>query len=216
MAQYKLPAESPPKKFIALPREFCAPSAKDVAPKLLGQWLIRKTAAGLCGGIIVETEAYVTGDAAAHSYRGETKRNRVMWGPPGHSYVYFIYGNHWCFNVVCCPPKIGEAVLIRGVEPLFGLELMRECRPVANLRDLTNGPGKLCAAMAIDRTLDGADLCDTQSPLFVAVNPDLAETLRRLGPMVTTTRIGITHAASMPYRFYLAGSQFVSKKAADR
>jgi DNA-3-methyladenine glycosylase len=104
-------------------------------------------------------------------------------------------------------------VLIRAIEPTVGLETMRARRPVVKLRDLSNGPGKLCAAMDIDRRLDGVDLCDTESPIFVAENPDLKETLKKYGPMVTTTRIGITQAAHMPFRFYLAGSHFVSKRA---
>ncbi|HWF18996.1 MAG TPA: DNA-3-methyladenine glycosylase [Verrucomicrobiae bacterium] len=209
MVQYK------PKTnfFTTLPRSFYGPSAEIVAAKLAGHLLIRNTPQGDCGGIIIETEAYITGDPAAHSFRGQTKRNRAMWGPAGHSYVYFIYGNHWCFNVVCCPPGFGEAVLIRAIEPTVGLETMRARRPVVKLRDLSNGPGKLCAAMDIDRRLDGVDLCDTESPIFVAENPDLKETLKKYGPMVTTTRIGITQAAHMPFRFYLAGSHFVSKRA---
>jgi DNA-3-methyladenine glycosylase len=197
-------------RFTALPRKFYEPSAEAVAPRLLGHWLIRQTPQGICGGEIVESEAYLTGDPAAHSYVGLTERNRIMWGPPGHSYVYFIYGNHYCFNAVCRPAGTAEAVLIRAVEPRFGLELMRARRVVAKPRDLTNGPGKLCAAMDIDRTLDGADLCNAESLLFIAQNPELRSFLEQRGPLVTTTRIGITKAAAMPLRFYLGGSPFVS------
>src|SRR5205807_4399502 len=125
------------------PRSFYEPSADVVAAKLPGHWLIRNTPKGPCGGLIVETEAYLTGDEACHAFGGQTKRNRSMWGPPGHAYVYFIYGNHWCFNVVCRPAGCGEAVLIRAVEPVIGLDLMREFRQVVHQRDLTNGPGKL-------------------------------------------------------------------------
>ncbi len=103
-----------------LAREFYEPTADLVAPKLLGHWLVRRTAQGVCAGAIVETEAYVTGDPAAHSFVGQTARNRVMWGAAGHAYVYFIYGNHYCFNTVCRPPGIGEAVLVRAVEPVMG------------------------------------------------------------------------------------------------
>ncbi|HZV35017.1 MAG TPA: DNA-3-methyladenine glycosylase [Verrucomicrobiae bacterium] len=212
MAQYKPKA----KLFRPLPRAFFEPSAEIVAAKLPGHLLIRNTPQGPCGGMIVETEAYITGDPAAHSFRGQTKRNRAMWGPAGYSYVYFIYGNHWCFNVVCCPPGIGEAVLIRAIEPTVGLEIMRARRQVANVRDLTSGPGKLCAAMDIDRRLDDVDLCDTQSPVFVAENPQLEAALKKFGPMVTTTRIGITQAATLPFRFYLAGSEFVSRRISAR
>lgn len=206
-------AEHKPNQFTPLPRPFFRPSAEIVAPKLLGHWLIRNTPSGLCGGLMVETEAYIAGDEACHAFRGETKRNKSMWGPPGHGYIYFIYGNYWCFNVVCLPPGKAEAVLIRAVEPTIGLDLMRQKRVVSNERDLTNGPGKLCMAMDIDRTLEGVDLCDAKSPLFIAENTDLKATLKKLGPIVTTTRIGITRSASLPLRFYLDGSHFVSQRA---
>lgn len=208
MVQYK--PERP--LFSTLPRSFFEPTADAVAAKLLGHYLIRTTPHGPCGGMIVETEGYLTGDPAAHSYRGQTKRNRSMWGPAGHSYIYFIYGNHWCFNVVCCPPGIAEAVLIRAVEPTIGIEWMRTRREVAQLRDLTNGPGKLCAAMDIDRSLEGVDLCNTHSPLFIAENKDVKAAIKNSGPVVTTTRIGITQAATLPLRFYLAGSHFISRR----
>src|SRR5262249_21855315 len=150
---------------------FYAPTADVVARALLGHWLVRSGPDGPCGGPIVETEAYVTGDAACHAFIGKTKRNEVMWGPPGHTYVYFIYGNHWCFNLVCQPPGLAEAVLVRAVEPAIGLELMRARRPTTNPHQLSNGPGKLCAAMDIDRSMNGTDLCDADSPLFIARNP---------------------------------------------
>ena len=200
------------KPLVPLPRKFYEPSAKVVAPKLLGHWLIRETPSGPCGGPIVEVEAYLKGDPAAHSYVGLTKRNLVMWGPPGHSYVYFIYGNHFCVNAVCRPAGAAEAILIRAVEPVVGLELMQSRRVVPNAQLLTNGPGKLCVAMDIDRSLDGADLCDASSPLFIARNPRLASFLNERGPIVTTTRIGITKAAALQLRFYLEGSAFVSRR----
>jgi DNA-3-methyladenine glycosylase len=201
--------------FTILRRSFYEPSADIVAAKLLGHLLIRNTPEGPCGGVIVETEAYLTGDAAAHSFRGLTKRNQVMWGPPGHGYVYFIYGNHWCFNVVCQPKGIAEAVLIRALEPTIGLNLLRANRSVTDPRQLTNGPGKLCAAMAIDRSFDGIDLCDTTSPLFLAKNRKLKSFLQEKGPLVTTTRIGITQAATLPLRFCLAGSHYLSRRIAN-
>jgi DNA-3-methyladenine glycosylase len=199
-------------RFSPLPRSFYEPAADAVAPKLLGQLLVRNTPAGPCGGPIVEVEAYLKDDAASHSFNGETARNRVMWGPPGHSYVYFIYGNHWCFNVVCRPPGTAEAVLIRAMEPTIGLELMQRRRQVLVPRELSNGPGKLCAAMGIDRAFDGVDLCDARSSLFIARNPALKTFLRQRGPLVTTTRVGIVKAASLPLRFYLGGSEFVSRR----
>ncbi|MGI8965469.1 MAG: DNA-3-methyladenine glycosylase [Limisphaerales bacterium] len=201
-------------KFAVLPESFFEPSAEIVAPLLLGQWLIRQTPRGLCGGPIVETEAYICNDAACHAARGETPRNRVMWGKPGRSYVYLIYGFHFCFNAVCQPAGIAEAVLVRAIEPIFGEDLMREKRPVTNVLDLTNGPGKLCAAMAIDRTLDGANLCEANSALYIARNPMLELFRKERGPIVTTTRIGISKAAEMPLRFYLEGSPFISKRMA--
>jgi DNA-3-methyladenine glycosylase len=196
-----------------LPRSFYEPSAEAVSPKLLGHWLVRNTAAGPCGGPIVETEAYLAGDPACHAFNGPTARNRVMWGPPGHGYVYFIYGNHWCFNVVCQPAGMAEALLVRALEPAIGLEQMEKRRTVRDPRQLTNGPGKLCEAMAIDRGFDGVDLCDAQSPLFIARNPALKKYLKLRGPVITTTRVGIVKAATLPLRFYLGGSEFVSRKA---
>jgi DNA-3-methyladenine glycosylase len=199
------------RSFKALPRRFYEPSAKVVAPALLGHWLIRNTPSGPCGGPIVETEAYLVGDPACHGAPGPTARNRVMFGKPGHGYVYLIYGNYFCMNVVCQPPGVAEVVLIRAVEAALGEEAMLERRPVAAPRDLTNGPGKLCLAMDIDRGLDGVDLCDERSPLFVARNPEVRNFRKERGPVVTTTRVGLTKAAHLPLRFYLEGSGFVSK-----
>jgi DNA-3-methyladenine glycosylase len=211
LAKKRKPGLSGP--FRPLPWSFYEPAADAVAPKLLGQLLIRNTPAGPCGGPIVEVEAYLIGDPASHAFNGQTARNRVMWGPPGHGYVYFIYGNHWCFNVVCLPPGTAEAVLVRALEPAIGLEQMQSRRQVRFPYELTNGPGKLCAAMGIDRTYNGVDLCDENSPLFIARNPALKSFLRRRGPLVTTTRVGIVKAAELPLRFYLGGSEFVSRKA---
>src|SRR3954463_16457543 len=154
------------KQFSALPRSFYEPSAKVVAPELLGHFLIRNTPDGPVGGPIVETEAYLVGDAACHGAPGPTARNRVMFGEPGHCYVYLIYGFHFCVNAVCRPIGIAEALLIRAVEPTFGEKWMTAHRPVSKARDLTNGPGKLCQAMQITRGLDGVDLCNAQSELF--------------------------------------------------
>jgi DNA-3-methyladenine glycosylase len=199
-------------KFAPLPRSFFEPSARVVAPRLLGHWLIRRLPGGFCGGPIVETEAYLTDDPAAHAYGGETARNRAMFGPPGRAYVYLIYGFHFCVNAVCQPPGHAEAVLIRAVEAEFGEDLMRQNRSVATAVQLTNGPGKLCAALAIDRRLDGVDLCDAASPLFIARNPRLASWRRSRGPLTTTQRIGIRRAADWPLRFSLDGSPFLSRR----
>jgi DNA-3-methyladenine glycosylase len=198
-----------------LPETFYLPSASEVAPVLLGHWLVRRTPQGEMGGIIVETEAYISNDPACHAYRGESKRNKVMWGAPGSAYVYLIYGFHHCVNAVCCPKGTAEAVLIRAIEPTFGEEAMRQNRPVSN-KSLTSGPGKLCAALSIDRACDGLDLVDADSPLIIAQNPGWKADRKRLGPVVTTPRIGISSAADWPLRFYLAKSQFLSRKHRDQ
>ncbi len=198
--------------FTPLPRSVFEPSAEVVAPRLLGHLLIRATPRGPCGGYIVETEAYLQDDPACHAFRGQTARNRAMYGPPGHAYVYFIYGNHYCVNAVCRPPGYGEAVLIRAIDVTYGEDLMRVRRPVVAVRQLTNGPGKLCVALNIDRRLDAVDLCHAGSPLFIAENPNRRAFLRRQGPVITTTRVGITAAAHRLLRFCLAGSPFVSRK----
>lgn len=198
--------------FKPLDRQFYQASAKVVAPRLLGHWLLRQTSAGLVGGPIVETEAYLEGDPACHAFVGETKRNRVLWGPPGNAYVYLIYGFYNCFNAVCLPEGRAEAVLIRAVDVQSGADWMKTKRPVEKITDLTSGPGKLCVAMDIDRTLDGIDLCDANSPIFIAENPALRTYRRKSGPMITTTRIGLTQAADLPLRYYLDKSAFVSRK----
>jgi DNA-3-methyladenine glycosylase len=198
--------------FVPLPRDFYTPSAREVAPRLLGHWLIRRTEQGVSGGPIVETEAYIAGDAACHAFPGLTPRNRVMFGPPGHAYVYFIYGCHYCVNVVCRPAGLAEAVLIRAIEPALGLELMRQHRRVDREVALTNGPGKLCQALEIRRVLDGADLCDVAGPLFIAENPHLAQFRRSHRPVVKSRRIGLTKAAGLELRFHLGGHASVSRR----
>jgi DNA-3-methyladenine glycosylase len=202
---------SPP-KFRPLPRAFFEPSAEAVAPLLLGHWLVHRGEAGAVGGVIVEVEAYLTNDPACHAFKGETQRNRSMWGEPGHSYVYLIYGFHFCVNTVCRAKGVAEGVLLRAVDPVWGLDEMRKRRGDVAERHLTSGPGKVCAALGITRALDGADLCSRTSPLIVAENPGKAETLKSLGPVVQTTRIGISQAADWPLRWYLGGSRFVSKR----
>ncbi len=200
-------------KFKPLPQAFYRHSAALVAPALLGHFLVRNTPDGICGGAIVEAEAYLADDPASHGYGRKTPRTQIMYGPPGRAYVYFIYGNHWCFNTVCQPLGIAEAVLVRAIEPLFGKEIMSSAREVTSEVQLANGPGKLCQAMNIGRELDGADLSDPESPVFIARNPDLKEFLGSRGPTVTTTRIGLTKSAHLPLRFYLAGSLFISRRA---
>ena len=202
--------EARPGELLPLPRRFYTPSAREVAPRLLGHWLVRRTETGWSGGRIVETEAYLRDDPACHAYRGRTRRNAAMFGPPGRAYVYFIYGNHWCFNAVCQPEGVGEAVLIRAIEPVFGLDWMAQRRPGRERIDWTNGPGKFCQALSIDRALDGADLTCADSPLFIARNGGRGTLLASAGPVMSTARIGITAAADWPLRFYLPGSRWVS------
>jgi DNA-3-methyladenine glycosylase len=199
--------------FQPLPSSFYEPSAAIVAPKLLGHFLLRRTPDGSwAGGVIVETEAYLADDPACHGFRGETARNRHMFGPPGRAYVYFIYGNYFCCNAVCAAQGVGEGLLIRAIEPTFDLEWMEQNRPVTKLRELTSGPAKLCLALNIKRALDGADLCSLESELIIARNPDAGQFTREHGPVVTTTRIGLSVAADLPLRFYFEGNEFVSRR----
>ena len=194
-----------------LPRDFYLPSAETVAPRLLGHFLLRRCDNTWLGGPIVETEAYLVEDPACHSYRGETARNRVMFGHPGHAYVYFIYGCHFCVNAVCRPGGVAEAVLIRAIEPAIGHDLILKNRPGTREGNLTNGPGKLCQALKIGRDQNGRDITRKASEIVIARNPDLEATLKALGPATVSTRIGITQAAHLPLRFYLKNSRFVSK-----
>jgi len=198
--------------FQPLPREFYKPSAEIVAPELLGHYLLRSTPSGVCGGVIVETEAYLQNDPACHAYVRETSRNKSMWGECGRAYVYLIYGYHFCFNAVCNETGIAEAVLIRAIEPTFGIEILQANRIATRERDLTNGPAKLCAAMNINRELDGVDICDSHSPLFIGENPDRNALLAQRAPTIQTTRIGLSKAEDWPLRWYLGGSEFVSKR----
>jgi DNA-3-methyladenine glycosylase len=184
-----------------------------VAPALLGHWLLRNTPNGPAGGPIVETEAYLADDPACHAAPGLTKRNKVMFGPPGHAYVYIIYGYHFCINAVCQAAGTAEAVLIRALEAELGLEYMRSHRPAAERLALTNGPAKLCEALNIAKPFDGVDLCSIESPVFIARNRAIDKFKATTGPIVTSTRIGITRAADLLLRFSLQQSSYVSRRA---
>jgi DNA-3-methyladenine glycosylase len=195
---------------VPFPREFYEPSAGIVAPALLGHWLVRRTTDGLVGGRIVETEAYLSfDDPACHAAKGKTIRNAAMWGAPGRAYVYF---NLRSFNAVCRPEGIAEAVLVRAVEADLGLAFMRARRGAKGLSDLTNGPGKCCAALDIGRSLDGADLCRGDSPVFIGMDPDVETFRNARGPVRCGPRIGLSRATDLPLRFYLDGSRFVSRR----
>src|SRR3989338_10403076 len=141
-----------------LPKSFFNRSTLVIAQSLLGCYLIHKSKQGTTIGKIIETEAYLHDDPASHSFPGKTKRNSAMFGPPGHAYIYFTYGMYHCFNVTTNNPGVGEAVLIRAIEPISGIKLMKKRRNVKEINKLCNGPGKLAIAMSITPSLYGADL----------------------------------------------------------
>jgi DNA-3-methyladenine glycosylase len=175
-----------------------ARSVHQVAPALIGTTLLVDGV----GGRIVEVEAYDGEDPASHGYGGPTARNRSMFGPPGHAYVYRSYGIHWCLNLVCGAAGVAEAVLVRALEPTYGLDLMRNRRGVEDERLLCSGPGRVCQALAVTREHDGAAL--DRPPFAVVAADDEPDVVR--GP-----RVGITRAAELPWRYGLAGSKFLSR-----
>jgi DNA-3-methyladenine glycosylase len=185
-----------------LDRDFYSRPAIEVARDCLGKILVH----GKTAGRIVEVEAYLgVDDRAAHAWRGVTDRTRVIFGEPGHAYVYFIYGMYECLNFVCEPAGQAGCVLIRALEPIAGLATMPRRRPSAKRpEDLANGPGKLTLAMGITRKLNGADL--TASALEVR-RPRVEVAIE----VLTTPRIGITHCADWPLRFVIAGNRFASR-----
>ena len=187
-----------------VPRSVLAGPSTDVAPRLLNKILV----AGECSGRIVEVEAYCGGeDPASHAFRGPTARNASMFKGPGVLYVYFTYGMHWCANVVTGAEGDGWAVLLRALAPLTGLETMRTRRPAARSdRDLCSGPAKLCAALGIDRAVDGIDLLATRSA--VALMDDGTPPPARPG---VTARVGITQAIDRPWRWFVIGDRNVSR-----
>lgn len=188
-----------------LPRRFFAADAAVLAPRLLNKLLV--TADGRAGRI-VEVEAYEGArDAAAHTFRGRTPRNAVMFGEPAHLYVYFSYGMHWCTNIVCAPEGIGSAVLLRALEPVAGLAAMRQARgPRVIDRDLCRGPGRLTRALGIDGTDSGQDLLAPMARIQL-LDDGTPPPLRNRG----LPRIGITRAVDLPWRWIVPDSPYVSR-----
>lgn len=192
--------------FLDLPRMDARDLAENTvaaARRLLGCVLVRREGDVLMAGRIVETEAYRPDDPASHSFRGPSARNASMFGAPGRAYVYLIYGLNHCLNVVTEAAGTGSAVLIRALEPLSGHDLMQERRKSPHL---TNGPGRLCQALGIDRTLDGEDLLGSDR-LYLLAAPPLSD-----DAILATGRIGITKAADWPWRFVIAGNAHLSRK----
>jgi DNA-3-methyladenine glycosylase len=197
-----------------LPRKFFDRDATTVARELLGKLLVRREGRKLLAGRIVEDEAYLGPlDPAAHSYNGPTARNAVLFGPPGHAYVYFIYGNHYCTNVSCKEEGKAEGVLFRAMEPVFGVKAMAEARGldladqprISQLRLVSSGPGRMSEALDITQERDnGKDLTSSRSDLW------LADDGYRVERIATSKRIGIKKAIDEPLRFVIAGNPFVS------
>lgn len=203
-----------------LPQTFYARDPRLVARELLGKVLVRtlsnRAGAQRLSGRIVEVEVYLgEGDLAAHSAAGKTARNEVLFGPPGHAYVYFIYGVHYCLNFSCLPEGQAGCVLLRAIEPLEGIAAMAKARGVprerlhsaSGLKLLTSGPGRVCEALSITRErLNGQELYREKSPLKIVDNGARADEIGE------STRIGITKSSDMPLRYFLAGNGFVSGK----
>jgi DNA-3-methyladenine glycosylase len=184
-----------------LSRDFFARSVHEVAPELIGCTFLVDGV----GGRIVEAEAYDPSDPASHGFRGETARNRAMFGPPGHAYVYRSYGIHWCVNLVCDGAGTASAVLLRALEPTHGLEEMAARRGVFDPRLLCSGPGRLCQALGITGAHDGLPLDEPPFAVLPAATP---------ADVVATPRIGITQAADLPWRYCERGSRYLSRRAA--
>jgi DNA-3-methyladenine glycosylase len=191
---------------LPLPESFYDRETEAVSRDLLGAVLECRTPEGIVSGRIVETEAYIgEHDPACHAAAGKTDRTKWLYGPPGTAYVYFIYGVHWCFNAVTRAAGDPSAVLVRALEPLDGIDAMRQRRPAARAdRDLTNGPGKLCAALGIDGRHNGLRL--DRLPLRIRAGEPVPDS-----EVLVSPRIGITKAAHWPLRWYIADNPYVSK-----
>ena len=193
-------------RFRPLKRTELPVNTEKLARYLIGKTLVCETARGRMVGRIVETEAYVVGDAAAHSFIGRTKRNQSLFLEHGHAYVYFIYGNWFSLNVSAEKADVGAGVLLRALEPLEGIGMMKRRRGGAALEDLMRGPGRLATAMGIDRRYDGINLC-APGPIW------LGTAVRKPGKIGISVRIGIAKEAHRLLRFYERGSPFVSGPA---
>lgn len=194
---------------LPLPTAFYERDTRTVARALLGQMLVRRLPSGeVLSGVIVETEAYLWDDPACHAFHGETPRCRTMFGPAGHAYVYFTYGLHTMLNIVTASEGVGEAVLLRALEPTLGVEAMQHLRGErVSAKDLTNGPGKLAQALALSRSSDdGMDVTDPQSD--IQIQPREAGHLE----IVAATRIGISQAVHQPWRYYIRNNPWVSRR----
>ena len=174
-----------------------------LAKALLNTYLVHQSLEGTTIGKIIETEAYLFDDPASHAFSGKTKRNFHMFGPAGYAYIYQIYGIHFCFNVASNVIEVGEAVLIRALEPVDGIDLMKKRRGIDNLKNLCNGPGKLVQAMGITKSLNGVSLLSSE--LFLLPANEISKSI------ISTTRIGISKGSELEYRFYLEGNTNVSK-----
>jgi DNA-3-methyladenine glycosylase len=194
-----------------LDRSFYQKKTVTVARELIGTYLVHDSPEGRTVGRIVETEAYLSrNDPACHAHKGQTKRNAVMFGPPGHAYVYFIYGMYDCFNVVTAPQGVGEAVLVRALEPAEGLDLMEKRRKTTQLHNLCSGPGKLVLAMGMTRQMNGWPLYE--GALTLHTKDSFGHAAPKKSDIVATPRIGISAAADLPLRFYLKRSRFASRR----
>jgi DNA-3-methyladenine glycosylase len=192
-----------------LPKSFFLQPTINVAQQLLGKLVVHQTDEGLVSGKIVETEAYLADDPASHSFRGQTKRNLAMFGDPGTAYLYFTYGMHYCFNVVTADHGVGEAVLIRSLEPKSGIQLMKLRRGREKLLDLCSGPAKLVQALGLGLQHNGVSL--DIPPLFLTQEPEDYQEPQSFS-ITKTTRIGITLAQDKQLRYFISNNRFVSQQ----
>jgi len=175
----------------------------ELAQYLIGKTLVHELPTARLSGVIVETEAYPPGDAAGHAFRGRTRGNQSLFLGPGYCYVYFTYGSSFMVNVTSEEPGVGAGVLLRALEPLEGIEIMQRFRKTTRFRDLTRGPGRLAQAMHVDKRYDGVDLC-AGGALW------LGTAARRIGPICSSTRIGLTREVDRKRRFFESGNPYVS------